>query len=119
MIQEADVVISDTSSVVDESLIMGKCVITYKNSQSQACLLDFDRPEILHEMVKKALNLTPEQEQSIQDYVSQVHPYQDGKSASRILNTVDKVIAQGVKKKPLNLVRKYKIRKAMNYLYLK
>lgn len=118
LIQEADVVISDTSSVVDESLIMGKCVITYKNSQPQACLLDFDKPENLHKMVKQALNLTPIQIQSIQDYVSQVHPYQDGQSASRVLNAVDKVITQGVKKKPLNLVRKYKIRKALNYMKL-
>ncbi|PAJ75638.1 CDP-glycerol--glycerophosphate glycerophosphotransferase [Pseudoalteromonas sp. NBT06-2] len=119
LIQEADVVISDTSSVVDESLIIGKCVITYKNSQPQACLLNFDKPENLTKMVKQALNLTPIQTQSIQDYVSQVHPYQDGNSSIRILEAVDKVISQGVKKKPLNLVRKYKIRKALNYFYLK
>ena len=118
LIQKADVVISDTSSVVDESLIMGKCVITYKNSQPQACLLDFNTPKDLSKMVKQALNLTPEQEMAIKDYVSQVHPYQDGKSALRILQAVDKVIEQGVKKKPLNLIRKYKIRKAMNYMKL-
>lgn len=116
LIQEADVVISDTSSVVDESLIMGKCVITYKNSQPQACLLDFNKPEMLAEMISQALNLSDEQMKAIRDYVSQVHPDQDGQSSSRILDAVDKVITQGVKKKPLNLVRKYKIRKSMNYM---
>jgi len=118
LIQQADVVISDTSSVVDESLIMGKCVITYKNSQPQACLLDFNEPEMLAEMISQALNLSDEQMKSIRDYVSQVHPDQDGQSSSRILDAVDKVIAVGVKKKPLNLVRKYKIRKALNYMKL-
>lgn len=118
LIQEADVVISDTSSVVDESLIMGKCVITYNNSQPQACLLDFNKPEMLAEMISQALNLSDEQMKSIRDYVSQVHPDQDGQSSSRILNAVDKVITLGVKKKPLNLVRKYKIRKALNYMKL-
>ncbi|EWS98488.1 CDP-glycerol:glycerophosphate glycerophosphotransferase [Pseudoalteromonas sp. SCSIO_11900] len=119
LIQEADIVISDTSSAVDESLILGKTVITYNNQQPQAALLNITAPELLSETLEKALYKNPNHQQKIKDYIEQVHPFKDGNSSLRILSATEDVIKEGVKTKPLNLLRKYKIRKSLNYMKFK
>ncbi|WP_419147470.1 CDP-glycerol glycerophosphotransferase family protein [Pseudoalteromonas 'SMAR'] len=119
LIQQADVVISDTSSAVDESLLLGKPVITFNNQQPQQALLNITTAEQLPQAVEQALNLSQQQAEEIAHYVEQVHPYQDGNSAQRVLSATETVIAAGLKRKPLNLLRRYKIRKALNYMKLK
>lgn len=118
LIQQADVVISDTSSAVDESLLLGKPVVTYNNSAPQPALLNFTDAENLPAFIETALNPSAEQKAKIEAYIQQVHPYQDGKSAGRVLDATDQAIAQGLMKKPLNLVRKYKIRKKLKHFCL-
>lgn len=118
LIQQADIVISDTSSAVDEALLMGKPVVTLSNSSPQAALINIDNPSDLNTAIDKALNLSDGQREEIENYIKQVHPYQDGKSAERIILAVDELLTRGVKRKPLNLVRKYKIRKLMKYYKL-
>ncbi len=115
LIQQADLVVSDTSSAVTEALLMGKVVATFKNAQPEPSLLNFIQPEQLEEQLALGLNPSAELLQQIESYIQQVHPYQDGHSARRILTAVDEVLAQGVKRKPLNLYRRYKIRKSMAY----
>lgn len=119
LIQQADVVVSDTSSAIDESLLIGKPVVTFNNSAPQSALIDFNDASHLKEKIEAALNLSEQQRQEINDYIKQVHPYQDGRSAGRILDATDEIIVKGVKRKPLNLVRKYKIRKKLNYFKLR
>ncbi|MEQ2353082.1 CDP-glycerol glycerophosphotransferase family protein [Pseudoalteromonas piscicida] len=119
LIQQADVVISDTSSAVDESLLIGKPVITFNNHQPQDALINITDAGKLSEAVEQALNLSHAQSERIELYIQQVHPYRDGKSAERILAATETVIAAGLKRKPLNLLRRYKIRKALNYMKIK
>lgn len=118
LIQQADIVISDTSSAVDESLLIGKPVVTFNNSQPQNALINITQPEQLHDAIHQALNLSDLQQKNISDYIAQVHPYTDGKSAQRVLAATEDVINAGLLPKPLNLLRRYKIRKALNYMKL-
>lgn len=118
LIQQADIVISDTSSAVDEALLIGKPVVTFNNSSPQAALINIDNPSELNIAIDKALKLSDGQREVIDNYIKQVHPFQDGKSAERILQAVDELLIRGVKRKPLNLIRKYKIRKLMKYYKL-
>ncbi|MDQ9091878.1 CDP-glycerol glycerophosphotransferase family protein [Pseudoalteromonas haloplanktis] len=119
LIQHADVVISDTSSAVDESLLLGKPVITFNNSQPQDALINITKPEQLSNALAQALTLSDEQQLKINQYITQVHPFTDGNSAQRVLAATAQVIEAGVMQKPLNLLRRYKIRKALNYMKLK
>lgn len=118
LIHQADVVVSDTSSAVSEALLMGKVVITFNNSKPEPSLLNFTEAEQLAEQLELGLNPSETLLQEIDDYIQQVHPYQDGQSSKRILAAVDKVLAQGLKRKPLNLYRRYKVRKSMSYMKL-
>jgi CDP-glycerol glycerophosphotransferase (TagB/SpsB family) len=119
LIQQADVVISDTSSAVDESLLMGKPVITFNNSSPQSALINFTEPNQFASKIEQALAFDAELKDKIEHYIKQVHPYQDGQSAGRVLDATDEVIKQGLKKKPLNLMRKYKIRKTLGYMKIR
>ncbi|GEK08420.1 UDP-N-acetylglucosamine 2-epimerase [Pseudoalteromonas peptidolytica] len=116
LIQQADVVISDTSSAVDESLLIGKPVITFNNHQPQDALINITDPQQLPAAVKQALTLSDTQKARIEQYILQVHPYRDGQSANRVLAATEAVIDTGLKRKPLNLIRRYKIRKSLNYM---
>lgn len=57
--------------------------------------------------------------QKIEKFVLEEHPYFDGKSSERVINTVedfiDKNELERLKSKPLNLIRKYKMCKKLNY----
>lgn len=118
LLQQADVVISDTSSAVTEALLMGKVVVTLNNSLPEDYLLNFTDPKDLEAMLVKGLSSDEHLKQKIESYIAQVHPYQDGQSSSRVLDAVDDVLALGVLRKPLNLFRRYKIRKSLGYMYI-
>ena len=48
-----------------------------------------------------------------------IHPYQDGKSCERVLDAIDSLVERGtahLKPKPLNLVRRFKMRRKLNYM---
>lgn len=70
-------------------------------------------------MIEWTLSINSEQLLKIQDYIEQVDPYKDGKSAEYVLAVTEEIIKTGVKTKTLNLLRKYKIRKALNSMRLK
>ena len=46
------------------------------------------------------------------------HPYYDGNSSNRLIDGIKKILVEGLhktlKNKPLNIVRKYQIRKIVN-----
>lgn len=119
LIQQADLVISDTSSAVDESLLIGKPVVTFNNTQPQAALINITEATKLQDAVQVALNLSPDQQLKINNYIEQVHPLRDGQSAARVLAATEQVIATGVQAKPWNIIRRYKVRKALNYMKLR
>jgi len=56
--------------------------------------------------------------ENIEQNVKKFHPYTDGKSSDRVLEVVD-IMLKGenipLKKKPLNLLRNFKLRKELNY----
>jgi CDP-glycerol glycerophosphotransferase (TagB/SpsB family) len=117
---KADVMLCDTSSVLQEFLILNKPVVTYNNRQPDDCMIDVNRPEDLLPAIKKALGRPPELISKIQEYANELHPYRDGKSSERVLDAVDWFIEEGhknLKRKPINLIRKIKIRKKLKYYW--
>lgn len=89
----ADVMISDTSSVVYEFLLLDKPVITYKNN-SETILWD-NATEYSGLSERVAANLEKdefraERSQVIENY----HPYNDGKSALRMVEAIEEYIEE-------------------------
>lgn len=115
---DADVMCSDTSSALSEFLLTRKPVVTFKNRRPGPQLIDIDKPEDFEPAIRQALSRPKALMDSIESFGASIHPARDGKSALRILEAIDRFIENGgknPKSKPLNLWRKFKLRRQMNY----
>lgn len=108
----ADVMISDTSSAVYEFSFLNKPVITLNSSSPNIAWLNINNPNQLEDAFIDAIS-HDSMATKRQNLISQYHPYNDGKSSSRMIQSVEDYISRnGVpEKRRLNLYRRYKIRK--------
>ena len=108
----SDILISDTSSVVYEFLLLNKPVLTFKNDNEKIFWDDAKVYTKLKERVETNLgkDFFIDQRTYIMD---NYHPYSDGKSAGRMVEAVEDYIQKfGVpEKRKLSIFRKYKIKK--------
>ena len=113
--QAADLLVTDTSSVAYEFLLLNRPLVTYRATARLDKGLDISRPGELAGALHRSLDQPAEFMAQRQAYLNEVHPYTDGQSSRRVLETVDRVLDQGLHmklhRKPLNLVRKWKIRR--------
>lgn len=115
---QVDMMISDTSSALNEFLLTYKPVVTFKNRRPGPQLIDIDAPEQLLQALERALSRPADLMQHIRTYADSIHPDRDGRSSERVLDAVETFIAAGgrsPRRKPLNLWRKLKIRKRIGY----
>ena len=108
----SDLMISDTSSVVYEFLLLDKPVITFKNN---SLAIKWDNQLLFKGLVNRvAENLLedPFKQQRL-EILKEYHPYTDGNSANRMVDTVEEYIKKnGVpKKRVISWFRRYKINK--------
>ena len=108
----ADLLISDTSSVVYEFLLLNKPAITFNSSSTGILWDNFKDPELFEKIINETIASDPYAEHR-QKIISAYHPYSDGKSSERMLDAaVDYINHYGVpKQRRLNLYRRLKIRK--------
>lgn len=115
---QVDMMCSDTSSALNEFLLTGKPVVTFKNRRPGPQLIDIDDPSQFEPAIERALSRPPDLMQAIRDYAESIHPYSDGRSSERVLDAIDAFIAAGARnrrRKPLNFWRKLKIRRRIGY----
>ncbi|MBT8384296.1 MAG: CDP-glycerol glycerophosphotransferase family protein [Bacteroidia bacterium] len=108
----SDILISDTSSVVYEFLLLDKPVLTFKNNNEKIFWDDAKVYSKLKERVESNLEKDSFREQ--RKYImDNYHPYSDGKSAERMVQAVEDYIQEyGVpEKRKLSYYRKFKIKK--------
>jgi len=118
LLQTADVIVSDTSSIITEFLLLNKPAVTFNNAAPEPVLINITQPQRLNDAIEQALNPDQERQQRIEDYNRKIHPYQDGRSAERVLNAVEHRVQHGKhapKPLPLNLIRNLKMRKQLGY----
>ena len=115
---QVDMMISDTSSALNEFLLTYKPVITFKNRRPGPQLIDIDKPELLLPSIERALARPADLMDAVRTYADSIHPYRDGRSSERVLDAVDHFIAAGARNprpKPRNWWRKLKIRRRIRY----
>lgn len=88
-----DLLISDTSSVVYEFLLLDKPVLTYK---SKAENIIWDNKEEYANLVEGVEeNLTIDRfKNNRKEIIANYHPYNDGQSSSRMVNAIERLITE-------------------------
>ncbi|MGB5852138.1 MAG: CDP-glycerol glycerophosphotransferase family protein [Rhodanobacter sp.] len=115
---QVDMMCSDTSSALNEFLLTGKPVVTFKNRRPGPQLIDIHDAKDFEPAIERALARPPELMQAIADYGDAIHPRRDGHSSERVLDAIDAFLASGGRnrrRKPLNLWRKLKLRRRIGY----
>ena len=118
LLQAADVILSDTSSVLAEFALQQKPVVALNNRRPESWMINFSEPELLEQQLTSALNKDAELMTSIEQHCNTIHPTRDGNASERVVEAVTQLVAKGtdhLKAKPLNLVRRLKMRKKLKY----
>lgn len=118
LLKRADVMLCDTSSILLEFMLLGKPVVTFRTKIPGPHVLDVGQESEVEPALQQALTRPEALMTAASDYVSKLHEYSDGRSSERVLSAVDEFIdsvAGTLGPKPLNLWRKFQIRKQMGY----
>jgi CDP-glycerol glycerophosphotransferase (TagB/SpsB family) len=118
-LKQADVMFTDTSSIITEFIIQKKPVITFNNNLPKDCFINITTVDDLKSSIQYALKRPEDLMNKIEKFVLEEHPYSDGKSSKRVIDAVENFIDKNerntLKNKPLNLIRKFKICKKFSY----
>ncbi|MGF1737984.1 CDP-glycerol--glycerophosphate glycerophosphotransferase [Photobacterium satsumensis] len=118
LLQAADVMLCDTSSVLLMFLLQRKPVVAFRNQSPAGHLLNVTEVEQVEAALEQALQYPEALMAHIEQYCQTIHPYMDGQSSVRVLEATNQLVEDGragLKSKPLNLVRQFKMRKKLGY----
>ncbi len=106
----SDYLISDTSSVVYEFILLNKPALTYRSRSKNINWIDIQNPQQLIPAFKNMVT-NDEYVSKRENIISEYHPYTDGKSSERMWDAVEKYISeQGVPiQRKLSLYRRLKV----------
>jgi CDP-glycerol glycerophosphotransferase (TagB/SpsB family) len=114
LLQMADLMISDSSSVVYEFTLLDKPVITFNSTSENIDWCNVQSADEVYNNVIEVLDGDDVYAQNRKNTIALYHPYNDGKSAERMIGATENYIENhGVLvKRKVSLLRKYKMQKA-------
>jgi len=116
LFKQADVMLSDTTSAITEFVLQKKPVVTLNNKQPSSHMINITNISQIEQALDEAFSKPQHIMEALDDFITHTHPYSDGKSSARVIDTCINFVEQyEVKRKPLNLVRRYQIRKKLGH----
>lgn len=118
LFKQADIMFSDTTSAITEFILQKKPVVTFKNNKPGEHFINITEASEIEEAISTALSRPAHLMKAIQNYIDFTHPYTDGRSSERVIDACIGFLHKDksyLKKKPLNLLRKFKMRKKLGY----
>ncbi|MBD0779147.1 CDP-glycerol glycerophosphotransferase family protein [Maribacter sp. ANRC-HE7] len=122
LLHQADILLSDTSSVIQEFLLQRKPVVTFRHKIPQDYIINVNEVSQIEGALSYALTYPTKKIEHISKYISSIHPYYDGQSSLRIIEASTLFLHKDksyLKNKPINLARKWKIRRKLGYFTIK
>lgn len=118
LFKKADMMFADTTSAIQEFLLQKKPVVTFNHTFNHNYLINVTDAKLIENAFRTALMHPNQLMENVNRFINELHPYFDGKSSQRIIDaTIDFLHKDKthLNSKPFNLIRKYKIRKQLNY----
>lgn len=118
LFKKSDILFADTTSAIQEFLLQKKPVVTFRHSLKKDYLIQIKKAKKMEAAFDLALSFPEDLQSKIEKYILDLHPYFDGKSSERIVTATIEFLHRDksyLKAKPLNLVRKFEIRRRLNY----
>lgn len=116
--ETSDLLITDTSSVAYEYLLLDRPIITFKAATRKEKGIDINDPKKLGSTIHRSLKNRNEYHNQREKYRNELHPYTDGSSSKRILEAIEKVIdseeVKSLRMKKPNWFQKRQIRKLIS-----
>jgi len=114
-LKDADILLTDTSSIITEFIIQQKPVITFNNRKPKPHLINISNANEIEKAIETALSKPASLMKEITEFTQNEHPYFDGKSSHRVIDTAleffNSRAVLNLKSKPSNWFRKFKINK--------
>lgn len=111
LLHEADVLLTDTSSVAAEFMLLDKPVVALRNRRPGPHLINLETAAELESSLEAVLSGEDSSREPRQAYARDMQPLRDGKSSERVLDAVEEMLAQGrgqLKRKPWSPLRRLK-----------
>ncbi|MBU2526957.1 MAG: CDP-glycerol glycerophosphotransferase family protein [Bacteroidetes bacterium] len=119
LFKKADIMLADTTSAIYEFLLQEKPVVTYRNNRPGNHLYNIINPEEIGMAIESVLQNPDDLILKIKGFIAEMHPYTDGKSSERIVDTCVDFYENKEKyvsgRKPLNIIRKMQARLKHHY----
>lgn len=122
LFMKADIMFSDTTSAIQEFTLTHKPIVTYCHNRPATYLINITEPDKIEGALNYGLTQPTEIMEEVKKIANEIHPYRDGKSSERVIDAVINFLHKDksyLKSKPLNFIRKYKVRKLLNHYTLK
>ena len=118
LLKSAELMVSDTSSVIGEFALLKKPTITLNNAMPDDYIINISNHTELESAINAILADKTAIFKEVAEYAKQLHPYYDGQSSQRVLQAVTKMSEKNLdylKPKPKNIFRHIKMRMKLNY----
>jgi hypothetical protein len=116
--KKAAILFADTTSAIQEFALQNKPIVVFRHTIETDYLIHVEDAGKIEENLQYALSYPKNKLKKLDKFTEQLHPYRDGKSSERVIDaSIDFLLKDKsyLKNKPLNLIRKFKIRKKLNY----
>jgi CDP-ribitol ribitolphosphotransferase / teichoic acid ribitol-phosphate polymerase len=109
-LQISDLLVSDTSSVIYEFILLGKPVVTLRSTSAHINWPDLQDAADLPGQVVEILEGNDSFREARNSLINEYHPYRDGQSAQRMVNAAQSYLQkhQVPEKRKVSCYRKYK-----------
>lgn len=113
----ADLMLADFSSMITDFILLNKPVVTFRNPDGLAHLINVDNEDEIEAAIALGLSRPDELMEEVHQYAQNTHPYTDGKSSARVIDAIEEKLnkPETIKSKPLNLLRNFKLRNKLSY----
>jgi hypothetical protein len=118
LLKSAELMVSDTSSVIGEFALLKKPTITLNNAMPDDYIINISNHTELESAINAVLADKTAIFKEVAEYAKQLHPYYDGQSSQRVLQAVNNMSEKNLdylQPKPKNIFRHIKMRMKLNY----